>query len=85
MTPPSVKLGSIVAGLLLVVGIAMSPLAVVLARLGAQSPGPRFSLATVTMPTLTEPVWIVGGAFTLTAALAIAFMSVALTRHTARA
>lgn len=85
MTPPSVKLGSIVAGLLLVVGIAVSPLAVVLARLGTHGPGPQFSLATLTMPTLTEPVWIVGGAFAVSAALAIAFMTVAVMRHTARA
>jgi hypothetical protein len=80
-----VTLGSIVAGLVLVFGIALSPFAVVMARLGAHRPGPRFTLSSAELPTLSAPLLITVAVFLVMGALAIGFMSAALVRHTAKA
>jgi hypothetical protein len=85
VTPPSVNLGSIVAGLVVVFGIALLPFGVVMVRLGTHQPGPRFTLSTAELPTFAAPVLITLAVFLVMGALAIGFMSAASVRHTAKA
>lgn len=85
MTPSSVKLGSIVSGVCMVVGIALVPFLLIMARLGTHRPVPSLTLPPNVVQALSVTVWTTATIFLVTGTLAIAFMSAALVRHAARA